>query len=63
MNNSNGDALLARVTPGALVTVRRRDGGQSTGRAEQGPTGAWRARTGPLFSEPITAATIIRVQS
>ena len=63
MNNSNGHALLARITTGARVTVRRPDGGQSTGRAEMSAHGQWRARTGPMFSEPVTAANIIRVQS
>ena len=34
MNNSNGAALLARVKPGDLVTVRAGDGSRVTGRAE-----------------------------
>ena len=62
MNHENGAALYEALTPGARVTVRRRDGGQSTGRAELRPSG-WYARTGPLFSERITATNIIRVQS
>lgn len=61
MNNANGPGLLARLKAGQLVTVRRDDGGQSTGRAERAATGEWRARTGPLFSAPITESNIVRV--
>lgn len=62
MNNDDGETILARVREGYRVTVRRADGGQATGRAERGPDGQWRARVGPLFSHPVTAGTIIRVQ-
>lgn len=62
MNNSNGAALLARVKPGDLVTVRRADGGRATGRAELRPTGHWYARTGPLFSERMHADNILSFQ-
>lgn len=61
MNNSNGAALLARVKAGDLVTVRRRDGGQSTGIAEYRATGLY-ARTGPLFSQPIMESNIISIR-
>ena len=63
MNNARGAELIARLKAGNRVTVRRADGGTSTGRAIQTATGAWRIRTGPLASEPVTAATIIKVQS
>lgn len=33
MNNANGAALLARIKPGALVTIRAIGGGTLTGRA------------------------------
>lgn len=47
MNNRNGAALLARIQPGDLVTVRRADGGTLTGRADpvghpSDPAGSWR---------------------
>lgn len=61
MNRADGAALLARVRAGDRVTVRRKDGGQSTGRAELDAAGAWRIRTGPLFSEPVTAHNIVRI--
>lgn len=35
MNNVNGAALLARVRPGDLVTIRKRDGSTLTGRASR----------------------------
>lgn len=61
MNNERGAALFEGLQVGDRVTVRRPDGGQSTGRAELRPTGHWYARTGPLFSERITAANILKV--
>ena len=54
--------MLAALKPGAIVTVQRSDGGQSTGRAELRPTGHWYARTGPLFSERITESNIISIR-
>ena len=62
MNNSRGADMLAALKPGAIVTVQRSDGGQSTGRAELRPTGHWYARTGPLFSERITESNIISIR-
>ena len=63
MNNVNGAALLARVKPGCLVTIRREDGGQSTGRArwhELMPGAKW------LYDgrqeHPITESNIINVR-
>jgi hypothetical protein len=61
MNNSNGEAMMARIRAGDLVTVRRSDGGQTTGRAERGSRCAWRIRTGALFSEPVLADRIVRI--
>ena len=55
--------MLAALKPGALVTVQREDGGQSTGRAEYRPaTGEWYARTGPLFGVRITESNIVAIR-
>jgi hypothetical protein len=61
MNNSNGAALLAKIQPGDRVTIRRPDGGQSTGYAERGSRCAWRIRTTPDFSEPVIESNIVRI--
>ncbi len=69
MNNSNGDALLARLRTGALVTLRGESGATYTGRAERshGPhertLGDWQMRQAGGILWPVTAANLIRVQS
>ena len=64
MNNENGQALLARVRPGCLVTVRQPDGRQVTGRAHYLPmSDSWHTRTGrDAMPQAVTASNIIRVQ-
>lgn len=69
MNNSNGAAMLARIKPGDLVTVRTRDGGQATGRAHRDTEslGALlnpdrlEVRDARGFRRTITADNVVRV--
>jgi hypothetical protein len=63
VNNSRGADMLAALKPGTLVTVRRDDGGQSTGRAEfQHLTGQWYARPGPHLTVRINEFNIVAVR-
>jgi hypothetical protein len=66
MNNSNGDALLARVKAGNLVTVRAIGGELLTGRAKRTRSGmgkeVWAITTGPHTSAEMTAGNIVRVR-
>jgi hypothetical protein len=55
--------MLAELKPGAVVTVRRDDGGQSTGRAEfQHLTGQWYARSGPHLTVRVTESNIVAIR-
>lgn len=63
MNNGNGAAMLTRLQPGDLVTVRRPDGGQSTGRARRNiMEDGWNILSTDGLWRTVTAANIIRVQ-
>lgn len=72
MNNSNGAALLARVKPGDLVTVRAIGGELLTGRAYRfapSPADVWAGLTRPDWviltgrhtSAGVTAANIVSI--
>lgn len=67
MNNENGAALLARVKPGDLVTIRRYDGSRRTGRAHSHHDMTGRREfyvtTGyDAMPESVTAGNIIKVE-
>lgn len=61
MNNANGAALLARVKPGDLVTIRNADGSQTTGRARASHTGLYTCAPFSLAPEPVTADNIVSI--
>lgn len=63
MNNENGAALIARIRPGSMVTIRRPDGAMLTGRAsERSADGGWLIRGRDGMPHAVSAGNCTRVQ-
>ena len=64
MNNSNGAAMLARIKPGDLVTIRDDAGNRLTGRAERpdGLTRPWMLRIRRMGLVLVTTDNVLNVQ-